>query len=55
MNWVLYTVLLGGWWLLMLLTLGVLGGFDNRPHPMVQTFAVICLTVVFLGLIVVLA
>ena len=54
MNWVLYSVLLSVWWVLMLLTIAVLGGFENRPHPLVVTMSVVSMTVVFLGLIVVL-
>lgn len=54
MNWVLYSVLLGVWWVLMLLTVAVLNSFENRPHPLVVTMSVVCMTVVFLGLIVVL-
>ncbi len=55
MNWILYAVLLGAWWLLTLLTVTVLGSLESRPPASVVTASVLCVTVVFLGLLVVLA
>lgn len=55
MNWVLYAILVGAWWLLTLMDVAVLNGLENRPHPAVVTTSVICLTAVFLGLLLILA
>lgn len=55
MNWVLYAILLGAWWILTLVDVATLNSLESRPHPAVVTASVVCLSIVFLGLLVVLA
>ena len=55
MNWGLFALLLVIWWVLMLLTVSTVNALSDAQSRATEAVAVASMTVVFLGLMVVLA